>query len=325
MKTNLLYSILLLLPFHLFANGVGSSMDSVLQTDFASFFNISKQKTDDLDFQQKKHHYKTGGFQEFIDLHLTTNKENILTTASIEVHNQFIKDQTIFAIDVIKSFIKDFAHHNDQSVTETLANKLYMGEGYVDPILKPILKVLAQEKSWGTVQLKNCIFEMNLSKTGLVITYYFINWKEQSIDSKLFLQKSHLKSYQLECTQTEKDFHVWTLLKDKTSDYSRLVDGRWAFNTAEEAAAYYKAHLLEQSEGAQKIEGFDKKLGDESIVFFYDKSNNPLMATLDLNDKYYYFYFRKGKYIAKVFVVANANIKVEQAYPIAQKAEKLLK
>jgi len=187
------------------------------------------------------------------------------------------------------------------------------------------MKVLAQEKTWGTVTLNNCVFEVTLTKDALQLTYYFISWKEQSVSSKIFLQSSHLKAFQLELTQTEKDFHVWTLIEGKTSDFSRLVDGRWAFETAEQAAVYYQAYLLEQSEGAQKIEDFNQKLGDELQVFFYDKTNSEMMASFGLNDKFYFFYFRKGKNIAKVFVVANENIKVEQAYQIAAKAGKLLK
>jgi len=93
-------------------------MDSVLQTDFASFFTITSQKTDDLAFQQKKHHYKTGGFQEYVDMYLTVDKNNILKIATILVKYKFLQEQSVFAIDVIKSFIQDFAHQEDQSVTQ---------------------------------------------------------------------------------------------------------------------------------------------------------------------------------------------------------------
>jgi hypothetical protein len=299
-------------------------MKEVLADDFASFFNIEKQKTKKGLVGQKEIHYKTGGFKEYIDLYLTVNKSQRVVAASIEVDYQFIEEKGMLAIDVIKSFIQDFCHEADAAVCETLAMRLFKREGEVAEELSGTMGVLESKKKWDATTLKKCVLNTETRAKRIVFSYHWINWTEQPVSSKSFMSNKLLAPYQLTSIQKESSFYVWQNKNEATVKvpFERLVDGRWQFATEAEAINYYRAYQLKQSEGMQVIQDWNKKLGDQYQVYESNKKQEEMLAMLGITDSYYCFLVRRGAKIAKIFVVITADGKLEEATEMVIKGVK---
>lgn len=322
----LLLAVFVGLSFTSQAQGVGSPLEEVLKDDFASFFNIKEQKSTPTDLGQKSLHYKTGGFQEYLDLQFTVDKNKVLVAAELTVDYKFIKEQSTFAIDVIKSFLQDFCAEQDEEVCATLATRLWKGEGEVAPELAGVMQLLGNQKKWDCTTLSACVLNTEMRKEGLAFSFHAINWEQQAIPEQHFLNQKDLKKYHLELTQEEPTFKIWMPEKTDKSQFSRLVDGHWHFQTAEAALNYYKAYQLQQSEGMALVEDFDKKLGEEVWVYETGPAQQEMMAALGLEttEEFYCFWMRKGASINKIFVVVEAEGGLELASQLAQRAvEKL--
>lgn len=325
-RIHLIIGILLVWISALSANGVGSTMDEVLKDDFATFFNIQQQEKKELTLGQTKMHYKTGGFQEHIDLYFTKNKDNQLIAAEIEIDYSFIKEKGMLAIDVIKSFIKDFCHEKDASVCNTLAMRLFNREGEVAKELAGAMRVLEMKKKFDVTTLQSCVLNTEARKNKLVFQYYFINWKELTIGEEHFLDEKIMQSYKMTLVQEEPTFHVWQNKNDKEMKvpFERLVDGRWQFETEEEALNYFNAYQLQQSEGMLLIEIYDNVIADKCNVYQSTARQQDMLETLGIKDKYYTFLSRKGKSIAKIFVCVKPDGTKEEATKLVEKAISLL-
>ncbi len=316
-------SFLLLASYSLcLANGVGAPLKEVKEGHFASFFNITEQSSKKLVLGQKEAHYKTGGFKEYIDLYLTTAPDQTLQRARILVKYPFISEQSRFAIDVIKSFIGDFCHEKDKAACHTLEMRLWNGEGEIAPELAPIMSVLSGQKKRATVTLNGCVLTVEAKKEGLEIVYHFISWEKQPLAEALFLTEKDLASYSFQNIQTEPDFKVWTTEDNEAEKlaFSRLVDGRWQFKTPREAANYFSAYQLFQSEGMEMVESEAALTSDEAMVYQSGAEQRKMMATLGITDPPtgYIFMLRKGKTIAKLFVMTTPTGSFEEAFKIAQ-------
>ncbi|MGH1336134.1 MAG: hypothetical protein ACRBFS_08405 [Aureispira sp.] len=309
------------------ANGVGTPLEKVLQGSFASFFHIKEQSRSTLSFGQQEIHYKTGGFKEFIDLTLIVDKEDLLLTAHLQVNYTFIKEQNRFAIDVIKSFIDDFCPKQDQAVCSTLADRLWNGEGTVAPELETVMNLFQGSKKWACSPLTACVLNTQAQEETLNFSYHFINWTTLAIPSPLFLSDKDLKKYPLQLTQEEATFKIWTPKGNtKKLPCTRLVDGRWLFETAEEAHNYYQAYQIQQSEGMAFMSDFEQKLGHVCAVYENSPTQIKMLARMGIGPEkeFYCFLIRKGKSIAKVFVVVSSDASIAVATKIAQKAVRKL-
>lgn len=306
--------------------GVGASLTTVLEDDFATFFNLTQQQSQPLDFGQKELHYKTGGFQEHIDLYLIVDKNNTLLTARIEVDYQFISTQKTFAIDVIKSFLKDFCHQTDAAVCNTLAIRLMEGEGEVAPELAGVMKVLNSKKKWDSSTLQESVLTTETLKQKIRFAYHWINWTETVVRPGDFLIAEELQAYQLELTTERPTVHYWTnLSSDKVAfPFSRLVEARWVFKSLEEAANYYRAYQVKQAEGMQLLPNFEAAIGEEVQVYQAGAAQQETMARIGMASAppAYLFYIRKRNCVTKLFVLCKVADTLEKATAIATLAAK---
>lgn len=322
-----MYKFILLLFFYAAtihtssAQGVGTSLDHVLQGSFAEFFNIQEQSRAPLPLGKQQLHYKTGGFQEYIDLTFVIDEQQQLQSAHLEVRYEFIKEKGMLAIDVLKSFIAGFCQEHDQAICGTLSDRLWKQEGEVAPELSGVMQLLGGQKKWDSSPLTACVLNTAAKDSTLEFSYYFKNWEEQSIPSSHFLTQKDLRKYKLKMTQQEPTFQIWTNAK-KGNAVSRLVDGRWHFKTEKEADQYFQTHQLPQSEGMALLPDFKGKLGDECWVYETGPAQIDMMATLgiELTDEYYCFLVRKGASIAKIFVIVTPKASLQTATAIAKKA-----
>mgnify|MGYP000539569416 CR=1 FL=1 len=325
MTKTLFFSFLLLFMTQaVLGNGVGSTMDEILESEFAQFFNIEQKTETALPFGQKQRHYKTGGFKEHIDLYFIIDKNEVLLTARIEVTLKFITEQTPFAKDVIKSFVSGFCHQKDRAVCQTLSDQIYTGEGGISDDLGELLRVLSNERKDGTSTLKGCVMTLENTKKTLNFEYHFINWEKQKVPTTAFLTKGNLNKYKLECTENALFFNTWELKENKKSNYKKVIDFRFLMDSEEHATNYYRAYTLQQAEGALAIE-LDKKIGDERKLFLFNAETNETIALLGAKNNYYYFWVRKGKYLAKIFVSVSPEVKLEKVVKLVEKAVKNLR
>jgi len=81
------------------------------QSEFYKFFNLMEQSSIKVDKDQKKFYFKTGGFQEHIDIYLYVNNDNLIIQSELYLDRKWIgntKSINPFGSDISKSFIDLF-------------------------------------------------------------------------------------------------------------------------------------------------------------------------------------------------------------------------
>ena len=100
------------------------TLSKVLEGDFNRFFNLEEKARIALSPEEMNIHYKTGGFQEYIDIYLVMNKDQRLLSSKLIVSREWMKGANLkFAIDIIKSFVLEFSI--DKEHIQPLADKLW--------------------------------------------------------------------------------------------------------------------------------------------------------------------------------------------------------
>ena len=82
----------------------GQQLSELLKSDYNKFFNL-EEKSREKAGENSKIHYKTGGFQEFVDIYISIDKSEKIIGAELKVKREWMKGANLgFAKDVIKSF-----------------------------------------------------------------------------------------------------------------------------------------------------------------------------------------------------------------------------
>jgi hypothetical protein len=95
-----------------------------MEGDFNNFFHLEEKARTALSPDEMSIHYKTGGFQEFIDVFIVKNQEDLIVKTKLIVSREWMKGANLkFAIDIIKSFVLEFAI--DKEHIQPLVDKLW--------------------------------------------------------------------------------------------------------------------------------------------------------------------------------------------------------
>jgi len=81
------------------------------QSEFFKFFNLVEQSSIKVDLDQKKLYFKTGGFQEHIDIYLYVNNDDLIKHSELYLDRNWIgntKSINPFGSDISKSFVDLF-------------------------------------------------------------------------------------------------------------------------------------------------------------------------------------------------------------------------
>lgn len=92
------------------------TMKNLFESDFGQFFHIKELNRIKIDDATETVHIKTGGFQDFIDIHvLIEQKTEIILNGKLLMHRDWLDDKTqlMFALDIIKSFLNQFSKNKD--------------------------------------------------------------------------------------------------------------------------------------------------------------------------------------------------------------------
>ncbi|MHA1311870.1 MAG: hypothetical protein ACTSWR_12090 [Candidatus Helarchaeota archaeon] len=107
------------------------------KTEFYKFFNLNKTKTSIKD-DMTEIYFKTGGFQEFIDIIILINKNNDIIEAKLIIEREWIgniKNINPFGKDIVKSFISVFTPLNDKNKINKIIETIWNLKGENDYIL----------------------------------------------------------------------------------------------------------------------------------------------------------------------------------------------
>ncbi len=114
----------------------GQQLSELLKSDYNKFFNL-EEKSREKAGENSKIHYKTGGFQEFVDIYISIDKSEKIIGAELKVKREWMKGANLgFAKDVVKSFIGEFAH--DKKHSKPLVDKIWQFGNDEEPELKDI-------------------------------------------------------------------------------------------------------------------------------------------------------------------------------------------
>jgi hypothetical protein len=126
-------SIIILLVFSCFLslkaqdssveNKKGQQLSEMLKGTYNQFFNL-EEKSRETTEEEIKIHYNTGGFQEYVDIYITIDKNEKIIATELQVNRDWMKGINLgFAKDVIKSFIAEFAL--DKKHSKPLVDKIW--------------------------------------------------------------------------------------------------------------------------------------------------------------------------------------------------------
>ncbi len=88
------------------------TITELYKSDFGQFFHIKEHGRQLINDMNLEIHIKTGGFQDFIDILVLTDLEkDTIIECSLLINRDWFDDkpQSIFTLDLIKSFIEQFS------------------------------------------------------------------------------------------------------------------------------------------------------------------------------------------------------------------------
>ena len=149
-------------------------IEELYKTDFGGFFNIQEQKREPIN-NHIEFHFKTGGFQDFVDLFFITDNNETIKNAKLTVRRDWLESpgQSIFGLDIIKSFVNQFSQNH-----------------FTEPLVEALWR-LGREKI--TLNDDNHIYAMNVilgeneqfSYQSNKSTFSFSNVYDDEIDTKI--------------------------------------------------------------------------------------------------------------------------------------------
>ena len=102
----------------------GQQLSELLKSDYNKFFNL-EEKSREKAGENSKIHYKTGGFQEFVDIYISIDKSEKIIGAELKVKREWMKGANLgFAKDVIKpnKYFERLAATSSRRTTEIVKN-----------------------------------------------------------------------------------------------------------------------------------------------------------------------------------------------------------
>ncbi len=107
------------------------TLDEFLDGEFASFFGVEETGRVDLP-AGTRHDFKTGGFQEHVDVRVTVGKDGRITSALLELARAWTgsrENVSPFAKDLAKSFVMTFMAPEDAATANLLALNVWQLQG----------------------------------------------------------------------------------------------------------------------------------------------------------------------------------------------------
>ena len=107
------------------------TLDEFLDGEFASFFGVEETGHADVP-TGTRHDFKTGGFQEHVDLSVTVGSNGRITSVRLALARAWVGNRenvSPFAKDLAKSFVATFMAPEDEPATNVLALNLWQLQG----------------------------------------------------------------------------------------------------------------------------------------------------------------------------------------------------
>ncbi len=145
----------------------------------------------------------------------------------------------------------------------------------------------------------------------------------EKIPENLFIPDAFFTKYNLELApQSNAHIKDWSTI-DRTAKIGVVDDDRWEFKDADEAMAWYKKKLTENSENGVEIKDQMYIPGAQELHMYREsKSITDMNASMNIDTKQFYFIYVIDKVVAKVVVTVNGKVSLDDASLFPKEAAK---
>lgn len=137
----------------------------------------------------------------------------------------------------------------------------------------------------------------------------------------LFLTEEDLSPWELKLSEENpsNNLKIWTNLKQGVL-VQRIVEILWNFDSPEKALGFHMDNLGVNSEKSPEISAKSLEPFGQDLRVYLKDGADPLLMTIGMYMKIYYFLFCEGCISAKVFVSGTPNLFLDEAAEYARLA-----
>ena len=145
----------------------------------------------------------------------------------------------------------------------------------------------------------------------------------EKIPENLFIPDAFFTKYNLELAP-QSNVHIkdWSTI-DRTAKIGVVDDVRWEFKDAEEAMAWHKKKLTENSENGVEFKDNMSIPGAQELHMYREsKSITDMNASMNIDTKQFYFIYVIDRVVSKVVVTVNGKVSLDDASVFPKEAAK---